>query len=81
ADVSSPQLENHLNSVNRILEELQLNNIPRLLVFNKADLVDKWELDNLCQLYQAIAISAVDRKTLSPLVDEISARLKSGNSQ
>jgi GTPase len=75
ADVSSPQLQNQLESVKRILEDLQLADIPRLLVFNKADLVDKWELENLCQLHHAIAISAVDRATLGPLVGAISERL------
>ena len=34
-DASSPQLENQIASVNRILGELQLDAIPRLLVFNK----------------------------------------------
>lgn len=75
ADVSSPQLQNQLDSVKRILEDLQLADIPRLLVFNKADLVDKGELENLCQLHHAIAISAVSRRTLDPLVDAISERL------
>lgn len=75
ADVSSPQLQNQLDSVKRILEDLQLADIPRLLVFNKADLVDKGELENLCQLHHAIAISAVNRRTLDPLVDAISERL------
>jgi GTPase len=75
ADVSSPQLQNQLESVKRILEDLQLADIPRLLVFNKADLVDGQELENLCQLHHAIAISAVDRATLGPLVAEVSRRL------
>jgi GTPase len=75
ADVSSPQLQNQLESVKRILEDLQLADIPRLLVFNKADLVDTWELENLCQLHHAIAISAVDRATLGPLVGALSERL------
>ncbi|HEX4949088.1 MAG TPA: GTPase HflX, partial [Blastocatellia bacterium] len=76
ADVSSPLLENQLHSVERILEELELHQIPRLLVFNKADLVtDKEQLVNLCQTHNAIAISAPDRKSLAPLVNEIEQRI------
>ena len=74
-DASSPQLENRIASVNRILGELQLDAIPRLLVFNKMDLVDPEELENRCALYNALPISALRRETLSRLVNEISERL------
>ncbi|MGE0883766.1 MAG: GTPase HflX [Blastocatellales bacterium] len=74
-DGSSPQLENQVASVNRILGELQLDAIPRLLVFNKMDLADREELENQCDVYNAIAISAIDRRSLDTLVNEISARL------
>lgn len=74
-DGASSQLESQIASVNRILGELQLDAIPRLLVFNKMDLADPEELANRQEVYNAIAISALDRKTLEPLVDGISARL------
>jgi GTP-binding protein HflX len=74
-DASSPQLENQIASVNRILGELQLDAIPRLLVFNKMDLVEPDELENRLHLYNALPISAVDRSTLGSLVNEISQRL------
>jgi GTP-binding protein HflX len=74
-DASSPQLENQIASVNRILGELQLDAIPQLLVFNKMDLVEPEELDNRCRVYNAIPISAIDRSTLGTLAYEISQRL------
>jgi GTP-binding protein HflX len=74
-DASSPQLENQIASVNRILGELQLDAIPRLLVFNKMDLVEPEELENRLHIYNALPISAVDRSTLGTLVNEISQRL------
>jgi GTP-binding protein HflX len=74
-DASSPQLENQIASVNRILGELQLDALPRLLVFNKMDLVDPEELENRKRLYTAIPVSAIDRSTLGTLVNEISQRL------
>jgi GTP-binding protein HflX len=74
-DASSPQLENQIASVNRILGELQLDALPRLLVFNKMDLVEPEELENRRRLYTAIPVSAIDRSTLGTLVNEISQRL------
>ncbi len=76
ADASSPTLESQLLSVERILEELELHQIPRLLVFNKADaVIDKEQLENLCITHQALAVSALDRRSLAPLASEIEKRL------
>ncbi len=74
-DASSAQLENQIASVNRILGELQLDAIPRLLVFNKIDLVEPEELENRSRMYNATPISAIDRGSLGRLVREISERL------
>ena len=74
-DAASPQLENQISSVNRILGELQLDQLPRLLVFNKMDLLDSAELENRCEAYNALPISAIDRTSLDRLVSEISERL------
>lgn len=74
-DVASLQLESQINSVNRILGELQLDRIPRLLVFNKMDLVDPEELRNLCETWHAFPISAMRRDSLDRLVGEIESRL------
>jgi GTP-binding protein HflX len=74
-DAASPQLENQIASVNRILGELQLDAVPRLLVFNKMDLVEPEELENRQQMYNAIPVSAIDRSTLGRLAHEISQRL------
>jgi len=74
-DGSSPQLESQIASVNRILGELKLDAIPRLLVFNKMDLADPEELANRSEIHNAITISAIDRRSLDKLVNEISVRL------
>jgi GTP-binding protein HflX len=75
-DASSSQLENQIASVKRILGELNLHGIPRLLVFNKMDLVARDEMENLCQVYNALCISATDRNTLGPIAEEIEQRMK-----
>ena len=44
-DASNPRWRQQIASVDRILTELEVNQLPRLLVFNKADLVDARELE------------------------------------
>ena len=75
ADASSPTLENQLHSVEKILEELELHHIPRLLVFNKADLVDPEVIQNLCVTHHAISASAINRRSLSDLTNKIGEML------
>jgi GTP-binding protein HflX len=76
-DASSPQIDSQMASVDRILTELGLDQLPRLVVFNKADLADRIELESYCRRHGALAISAIDRRSLGPLTDEISSRLAS----
>ena len=67
----------------RILTQLQFDQIPRLLVFNKSDLIDRPTLDSMIRRAllewgaEALAISATDRKSLLPMlhgIDEILAQ-------
>lgn len=75
-DASSQQLESHIASVEKILEELNLSGIPRLLVFNKADLLNADEISNLRQAFDAVMISALDTTTLIPMVERIGALIE-----
>ncbi|PMP69660.1 MAG: GTPase HflX [Thermodesulfovibrio aggregans] len=74
-DISNPQFENHIDSVNKILKELELDTKPVILVFNKIDKIPFFEVKQICSRYNAIGISAKDRNTLIPLIDEIKNRL------
>ncbi|WP_353684289.1 GTPase HflX [Thermodesulfovibrio sp. 3907-1M] len=74
-DISNPQFENHIDSVNKILKDLGLERKPVILVFNKIDKIPFFEVKQICSRYNAIGISAKDRKTLIPLIDEIKNRL------
>jgi GTP-binding protein HflX len=75
-DASSAQIEDHIASVHKILDELNLSGIPRLLVFNKADLLSKEAIENMKMGFDAIFISALDRQTLLPLTRRISEMLE-----
>ncbi len=70
-DISNPRFEQHIESVENILKELNLGDKPRLMVFNKMDRVSSVEIQNIVSRYNAIAISALDLKTFQPLLDAI----------
>src|SRR5436853_2063996 len=70
-DASSEHVDNHIASVEKILEELHLSEIPRLLVLNKSDLLNTDELDNMTRAYNAIAVSALSRDSLLPMIQRI----------
>ena len=71
-DISNPHFENHIQAVDKILEELEIAHKPALLVFNKADrLPDKSQLADLCRRFDALAVSALAPATLPPLVERL----------
>ena len=73
-DASNPRWHQQILSVDRILAELNFDQIPRLLVFNKVDVVEEETLTALQRQVtrefdlDALAISAADATTLSPLL-------------
>ncbi len=80
-DVSSPHFEERIAEVERILGGVGLAEIPRILVFNKTDLVDPEIVKNLSRRYGAVAISARDPSTLGPLLAELEMRLWPGEGE
>ncbi len=78
-DISHPDFENHIETVENLLEEMDLLHYPRLMVFNKIDLVkDKFSpifLENLCSKYKGIAISARTKENLELLIEIIEEKL------
>jgi GTP-binding protein HflX len=70
-DASSPRLENQIETVNRILEDLDLIRIPLLLVLNKADLLGKEESGVLAKKMGGVAISAIHPPSLTELTKKI----------
>ncbi|AEH23458.1 GTP-binding proten HflX [Thermodesulfobacterium geofontis OPF15] len=76
-DISHPDFENHIKAVEQILEEMDLLHIPKILVFNKIDLLENKEnfsplwLKNLVSKYNAIPISAKKGINLDLLIEAI----------
>jgi len=70
-DLSSPGFEEHILAAQGILTELELNTIPRLLVFNKEDRVDSGFVGQWCRRYNAVSISALKGENLDNLLSRI----------
>ena len=67
-DGSAADIDIQITAVVAILEDLHLNAIPRLLVFNKCDRISPLRAELLCRRYGAIGISALqpDHTSSSP---------------
>ncbi len=72
---SSRDPEHQIATVNQLLEELALDQIPILLVANKIDLVDTETRCWLEKRHRAITISATRPESLAPLLAAIGRRL------
>lgn len=82
-DASHPRFEDQIAQVRAILAELELGDKQELLVFNKADLLDamrKKDTVGFLKVRQSartqfsVTVSARDRKSLKPLMDELQRR-------
>jgi len=74
-DISHPRFEEQIESVRKLLEELELTHIPRLLVFNKQDRMEQSLVKNVSDRWGGISISAIDRSTSYPLLVAIESLL------
>ncbi|MFH2047629.1 MAG: GTPase HflX [Pseudomonadota bacterium] len=76
-DISNPRFEDQIESVEKILSDLNLNNIPSIRIFNKQDLVDKDIKERLCHVFDAIAVSANRESTLFELIKKMEQSVQS----
>ncbi|HEY8086308.1 MAG TPA: hypothetical protein VIF09_00635, partial [Polyangiaceae bacterium] len=75
-DASDAGMDEHLRTVANVLEELELLEIPRLLVMNKIDAADAAELRMLERTYpEALFVSATHRESTRPLIERIAREL------
>ncbi len=70
-DISNPRFEQQIESVEKILKELNLSDKQKIMVFSKIDMVSRDEVDNITQRYDAEAVSAINLETLGSLLKAI----------
>jgi GTP-binding protein HflX len=75
-DASDPAQDDHIRTVLQLLEELELLEIPRMLVFNKIDLCEPADLRMIERHHPGAAlVSALRRETTRPLIERIAREL------
>jgi GTP-binding protein HflX len=74
-DMSHPQFEEQMGTVEGLLKELEIDQTPVLIVFNKQDKVPPQLAVNLCRLYDAVAIEAYNPATLPLLIARVQSLL------
>ena len=75
-DISNPRCEDQIQSVEAILENLELNQIPCLRVLNKQEALDKAEVERCLNCYGGIAVSANNKATLPPLIEAMAGAIE-----
>ena len=70
-DAASSHLEDQIHTVDEILVGLELQRIPRILVLNKADLLNLNEINALSKTMGGVAISAIHPPSLIKLMEKI----------
>jgi GTP-binding protein HflX len=74
-DSSNPCFQEHIETVEKILSELNLDHIPILRVFNKEDKVSRNVVKAVCQRYHGVSISALRPGSLERFFFAIERRL------
>jgi len=74
-DISNPRFEQQMESVDKLLNELGLDNIPKLVVLNKVDLVNPPWAKVLARRFNGVTCSALNPSSFENLLEEIEKRV------
>lgn len=80
-DISNKNYDKQMKAVEKILEKLNLNQIPCLYLFNKMDKINLETFDNKFLLNQGIVISATQKQSLKPVIYKLEKLLKTSQKQ
>ncbi len=74
-DISNPRFEHQMESVDKLILELGLDHIPRLVIFNKVDLVNPLWAKVIAARFNGVVCSAIHPETFGALLGAIEKRL------
>lgn len=74
-DAADPEHEDHEATTERLLQELDLERIPRLRVYNKVDRLDEEQRASLAERERSVCVSALQRDSARALLVRIEAEL------
>lgn len=81
-DAANPRCLQHIEAVERILSDLKLAEIPKIIVLNKADLLEEFESEALVRQTsiekqtECVAVSAIKPATLRTLLEKVAVVLE-----
>ncbi len=70
-DSADENYEAHIECTEKLLVELDLSHLPRMMVFNKADNVPANVAAALARAHDGVAVSALDLRSLTPLLSRM----------
>ncbi len=79
-DISNPRFEQQIESVHNLLNEIGLDHIPELMVFNKTDLVNSFWARAIASRFNGVVCSAINPDSLGYVLEEIEKRIWGGES-
>jgi GTP-binding protein HflX len=74
-DISNANFEDHIEVVDDLLNKLGMSNIPQIKVFNKMENVDLEFVERTVRKHDGVAVTAMNRRTLMPIIDQITNQL------
>lgn len=74
-DASDPARDEHIETTERLLIDLELQAVPRLLVYNKSDLIEERDAQRIAMRRDGIAISALAPESVRALKERIERTL------
>ena len=82
-DITSNELETHIDTINSVLNHLKIDNKDFLIVFNKIDkLKDKIIIERLKNTYDnSIFVSAKSKLNIDALIENVETKIKEDNIQ
>jgi GTP-binding protein HflX len=76
-DASEPEVDARIAAVDDVLREIGAGDVPRLLVWNKADVADRDDVKRLVAAHSgSVAISAVSGEGITELLGRVGDRLR-----
>jgi GTP-binding protein HflX len=76
ADAADPAHEEHLETTEKLLADLDLAGLPRLLVLNKIDLIEPELAATMAERHGALAVAATRPADIAALAQQIGTRLQ-----
>ena len=77
-DASNPDFPDQIMSVNEILDDLALDNIPMVTLLNKADQLSEEQRAEISEAYPYLFTSAIDPEAVAKVREHLAACLREG---